>query len=137
MSLTTAIGSKEDANIVAELFQSIRFVTHGPKIYVTFHGQFPFLNIDGDTYNNLPSKWSVISLYAIDATYYNSARRQNERLWYDIADARQSRQPIVIFVEEECLSLGSIRCICTEQVTPYGIILPVMMPYQKQEERGQ
>lgn len=131
MSLTTTIGSKEDANVVAELFQSIRFVTHGPKIYVTFHGQFPFLNIDGNTYNNLPSKWSITSLYAIDATYYNSTKRQNERLWYDIADARQTKRPIKIHVFDP---QSREHVVYTEKIV-YGIAMPNVLPYEEEIER--
>ena len=102
----------------------------------TYHSDVA-LFIDNSIYEQLPEQWTIDDIYNADKDYQDKFRQISEQLWYNIAEARQSGQPIVIFVEEEYLSIGSIRCICTEQVTPYGIVLPVIMPYQEQEERGQ
>lgn len=93
-----------------------------------------FLFIDNSIYEQLPEQWTIDDIYNADKDYQDKFRQISEQLWYNIAEARQSGQPIVIFVEEECLSIGSIRCIYTEQKTPYGMTLPIIIPYK--EGRG-
>ena len=99
----------------------------------TYHSDVA-LFIDNNIYEQLPEQWTIDDIYNADKEYQDEFRQISEQLWYNIAEARQSGQPIVIFVEEECLSIGSIRCIYTEQKTPYGMTLPIIIPYK--EGRG-
>ena len=135
MSLTSAI--KEpiiESYYVADLFDTIGFVPENPKLYIKYSKRYPFLYIDNDLYNSLPAKWTIHDIYNINKDYYDNIKKHHEQLWYNIAEAKQSGQPIVIFVEEEYLSIGSIRCIYTEQKTPYGMTLPIIIPYKEGRE---
>lgn len=94
----------------------------------TYHSDVA-LFIDNSIYEQLPEQWTIDDIYNADKDYQDEFRQISEQFWYNIAEARQSGQPIVIFVD-----IGSIRCIYIEQKTPYGMTLPIIIPYK--EGRG-
>lgn len=95
------------------------------------------LFIENDTYKQLPRIWTIDDIYKLDKDFQDTIKEQHEQLWYSISQAKQADQSIIIPICEENTMVIGTRYICTEQKTPYGMILPVIIPYQEQEERGQ
>lgn len=83
----------------------------------------------------MPRIWTIDDIYKLDKDFQDTIKEQHEQLWYSISQAKQADQSIIIPICEENTMVIGTRYICTEQKTPYGIILPVIMPYQEQEER--
>lgn len=123
-----------------DVFDLFYPITSSQISFATFlnTGEVAFF-IENDTYKRLPKIWTIEDIYKLDKDFQDTIKEQHEQLWYSISQAKQADQSIIIPIcecEENTIVIGT-RYICTEQKTPYGIILPVIMPYQEQEERGQ
>jgi len=133
MQLTAALNNKiendEDTFAIAKLFRSIHFTDYGdyPRkqpLYIKATTNQVFLNVDNDTYNSLPNKWTIWDIYNINASNYDNLKKRYEQLWYNIAEARRNNMPvkISIFVHKSRTPL-----VYTEQKTKYGIVQPAVL----------
>jgi len=129
MSLTTAVGSKEDAKTVAKLLGNIQqFSMLYPNMYLEYSKGYPFLYVNDNVYNRLPNVWTVADLYELDKDYYDNYKKEHEYLWYSIAEARAQDKPIKIVMYD----YNKKVCIYTEQRV-YGVALPTVL--SREEER--
>jgi len=122
MPMTTALYDKikdeMDAYAIADLFKLMHFAKN--SIYVDYTIDQPFLYIDNDTYNKLPSQWTIWDVYRINTNEYDNYRKQHEQLWHDIADARKTNRQIKINVFDP---KSHTSVVYTEKVV-YGIAMP-------------
>lgn len=122
MPMTTALYDKikdeMDAYAIADLFKLMHFAKN--SIYVDYTIDQPFLYIDNDTYNKLPSQWTIWDVYRINTNEYDNYRKQHEQLWRDIADRRTKKQPIIIPLSDFVYT-GRIDKFYVEEINEYGI----------------
>lgn len=90
------------------------------------------LYIGNSIYEQLPDPWTIEDIYNADKEYHDQVKQEHEQLWYSIAQARQTNQPVKIVVEDDSTEA---RYIYTEQKTPHGLILPIVIPYDRERER--
>lgn len=123
MSLTTATGSKEDAQIVARVLGNAQqFSMLYPNMYVDYSKGHPFLYVNSLIYRRLPDVWTIPDLYELDKDYYDNYKQKREYLWYSIAEARAQHKPIKITAYD----YTDKPYIYTEQ-EKYGIALPSVL----------
>jgi len=124
ISLTTATGSLEDAEIVADLFHGVQLTTHSPNMYVDIlNDKYPFLCVHRDTYKQLPETWTVNNLYSINKESYESYKKRREYLWHSIVEARAQHKPVKITVSRP----NTPPVVYTEKAI-YGITIPTILP---------
>jgi len=76
MSLTTAIGSKEDAHTVAKILGNAQqFSMLYPNMYVDYSKGHPFLYVNSLIYRRLPDVWTIPDLYELDKDYYDNYKQ--------------------------------------------------------------
>lgn len=133
MPMTTALYDKikdeMDAYAIADLFKLMHFAKN--SIYVDYTVDQPFLYIDNDTYNKLPSQWTIWDVYRINTNEYDTYRKQHEQLWYDIANARKTNRQIKINVFDP---KSHTSVVYTEKVV-YGIAMPDVLLQDEERYR--
>lgn len=131
MSLTTAIGSKEDAQTVAKLLGNIQqFSMLYPNMYLEYSKGYPFLYVNDNVYNKLPDVWTISDLYNLDKEHYDSYKKKREYLWYSIAEARAQHKPIKIVIYDYNKKI----CIYTEQRV-HGVAMPTVLTHEEERYR--
>lgn len=121
----------EDVSQDEDFFSSFFFTEHVPVLYISYNKKQPILVIDNDIYNKLPKLWTIEDIYKLDKDYYDCYKQEYEQLWYNIAKARHTNQPVKIIVYDNTRK----DYIYTEQKTPYGLTLPIVIPYEEERER--
>jgi len=123
MSLTTAIGSKEDAQIVARVLGNAQqFSMLYPNMYVDYSKGHLFLYVNSLIYRRLPDVWTIPDLYELDKDYYDNYKQKREYLWHSIAEARAQNKPIKITAYD----YTDKPYIYTEQ-KKYGVAMPSVL----------
>lgn len=121
----------EDVGRDEDIFSLFFFLEHNPTLYTSFYKKQPILVIDNDIYSKLPDQWTIDDIHNADRDYQDQFKKEHEQLWYDIAKARQNNQPVKIVVYDNTRT----AYIYTEQKTSYGIVLPIVVPCEQEQER--
>lgn len=129
MSLTTAIGSKEDAQTVAKLLGNIQqFSMLYPNMYLEYSKGYPFLYVNDNVYNKLPDVWTISDLYNLDKKHYENYKKKREYLWYSIAEARAQHNPVQITAYD-----NNKNPILYTEKQMYGLMLPNVQRYRSRQ----
>lgn len=73
----------------------------------------------------------MMNLLDINKDYYSSMKTQHELLWYNIAEARRTKQSVKINVHDP---ESQVPVVYTEKLV-YGIAMPNVLPYEEERER--
>lgn len=134
MSLTAAIGSAKEAEHVVYLFIVDYLIARDShkdvyRMRVDSSNNYPFLYVEDEIYEQLPQIWTIQDLYNINKDDYEPYKKQQEQLWYNIAEARTQHKPVEITVYDK----ANKPVIYTERIV-YGVPLPTIVTQKQQQE---
>lgn len=131
VSLAFAIGTEIDANIVGRMLKLIKCTSSDYRVYVAYSWGHPTLYVNDNLYSKLPTYWTMMNLLDINKDYYSSMKTQHELLWYNIAEARRTKQSVKINAYDP---ESQVPVVYTEKLV-YGIALPDVLPQDEGRSR--
>jgi len=128
ISATNLLG--ETISMKKEVVDMFFLIDHNAVVYMDYSRDRPTLFINDNIYDKLPDQWTIDDIHNADRDYQDQFKKEHEQLWYDIAKARQNNQPVKIVVYDNTRTAH----IYTEQKTSYGIVLPIVVPCEQEQE---